>query len=132
MKTKRFIPSEASSLLKGAAYDSKDPRMKKIADSVQKCVEPFSVYDQNSVGREAIILHYERCGTRLVGIELCTVDVGQCGPKFIDVYVKSRQGHLGQVPPAPYAKRMAREGNRIYRLFYPLGARSLGMEADKN
>lgn len=130
MNKKRFIPSPENSLLKGALYDGKDTKLYEAADLLLKYTEEFSIYDQNSVSREAVILHYKDDSSKLVGIELSVVDIGQSGNTFIDCYVKRRLGHLGKVPKEPYALRVKREGNRLYRLFMPVSASTLGMEID--
>ena len=130
MNKTRFIPSPEGSLLKGALYDSKNPKIMEMADVAYKLVEGFSIYDQNTISREALIFHYKQDNSKVVGVELCTVDIGTSGPKYIEAYVKTRQGHIGKVPPFPYALRVAREGNRLYRLFYPVSASMLGMESD--
>lgn len=130
MNKKRYIPSPALSLLKGALQDTKNQKLMDLCNVLQPRVESFSVYDQNSIGRDAIVIHYKGDPARIVGIELCVVDVGQSGPTFIDAYIKKRKGHLGIVPPAPYLLRAKREGNRLYRSFFPMDARSLGFEVD--
>lgn len=130
MNKKRYIPSASGSLLKGALQDLKEPKLIEFLNMIQPRVESFSVYDQNSVGRDAIVIHYKGDPARIVGVELCVVDVGQSGPTFIDAYIKKRKGHLGTVPPVPYLLRAKREGNRIYRSFFPMDARSLGLEVD--
>ncbi len=132
-KTKRYIPSNSKSLLKGALYDSKDTRIYELAQRVQKYVDEFLPYDKNSVGREAVILHYKDEGpnAKLIGIEFSIVDVGNVGPVFIDVYIKQRRAHLGSVPVCPYPLRVKREGNRLYRYLLPFDARSKGAEDDE-
>ena len=131
MNKPRFIKSGENSLLKGALYDSKDPRIADLAETAYKLVDEFSIYDQNTISREALIFHYKQDNSKVVGVELCTVDIGTSGPKYIDAYVKTRMGHIGKVPAFPYALRVAREGNRLYRLFYPVSASMLGMESDR-
>lgn len=132
MNKKRYLPSPESSLLKGARYDSKDQAIMNAAYALEPQVRPFSIYDQMMVGASAVIFHYKGSNApfRVIGMELVIADVGQSGDTFIDLFIKKRIAHLGEVPDAPYPLRAKREGNRVYCALFPFNPRGLGMELD--